>query len=946
MKRSLWRMILILLAMTVLASILFVENDYFNKQPYSRMVSLNNPTRVVGDGHNLYIIKNSKEGLVKFDREGTWEYDIDVPTFDELVELKPTQDTPQPLDPSDSQKNNYLLRFGDIVPDDQGGLYTLIQVMAENALIIKYEVICRYTADGFLDTEWGAHIRKYNVEKDGSLRGGTVKALQMQGNQFTYLSLEEGELRWNRWNSTTHTFNVASSLPVPNNLYLSEVLGASPDELLYSTQKGALHKRGGTVLAPLGDPGPGDSAYVESIAQDPEGRVLFLDHYGKSVKRLDPNAPEQAQVVLDVLKVEEQLGISASKAERKQKYFKSLTVDQDGKLLLILDDHVLLADPNGEVRGLHYSDSILFKQWIYWAGIALLVFLFAVLCKILYAEMMPRSIILKQIFILFPIVALCMAFLAWFAQSRLEDAADSEVRHAMEYVVHDAASLLQQSDYSLIRSPRDFMSDKYQSVLHALQTEEHDGRYYMMVHKVENDRAYSVFEDDNDVRMFESFALTTQDDSLTGCKMFSKEANYYEDLKADYNFTADLQNRKLVTCKSEDENGTWLFALGPLFDSSKTKMIGVFEAGVNMRSVTESVTETTFYIGFIVTGVTLLILFVILMVTWLQLRRITKLKESVNELKANPEQKRAAWIEDQSQDQVGELGRQFNEMAASIQAQIEKNNQLRDAYKRYFPRNLEEYLGKEITDLDLGDQKLLEKMTVLVIHIREFRHEVIKDPQQIYDLINNRFLKYVSKAVFQAHGMIGKFLDGGVIALFPNQSADAIQAAVTMRRDLSISVGIGVHRGEITLGVIGADDRFDSSVLSDQVILTSMLERLTGKLGVTLLSTKDTFDSSDCKRIARARYIGKVLLDNKPFELYDVFEADDERTARLKSETKQLFEEGVELFQNGRFYDARERFVEVLRRNKQDKIAELYFFQADGYYRTNVDMDWEGTLTV
>ncbi|KEO83284.1 adenylate/guanylate cyclase domain-containing protein [Tumebacillus flagellatus] len=946
-KRYRWRVSLLLLAMALLSFGLWWENDFYTKQPWENKVVLDNPTRVVADTDWLYVISNSKRELIKFDRNGTWQYDIDVPQVSDLADLTPTLDSPDKFNADTQQDDLYYLKFADATADHNGGLYTYLQVMDDKALTLKYEVLCHYTADGQLDRDWGVYIQKYDSKKTGALRSGTIKGLQMSKTHLMFINEDSGIMKWNKFDETIHQFKTLYQMDVPANLYISEVIGDKPDSMVYATMQGTVYKPGGVPLYPLSNAVAGDETYAESIQQDAQKNVWFLDPYGKSIKQLDPNQPDGVKTVLTVEQAENKLGLKIAGKHRNDLAFNRLTVAPDGVAMVIFEDHVLLVSADGaDVHMLKYSDRVVIEQWAYWAALAVLAFMFLWLCKTLYVDIMPKSIILKQVFILFPIIAVCMLGLSTIIQVEFKEISDSEVRRSMEYVVKDAQNLVHPEQLQKILSPRDYMGEGYQALFSDVKAEERDGRYYLMVHKVKNDRAYSVFEDDNDVRMFESFQLTTDADDLNSCKMYNPEQDIYEDVDKQL-LTPHLQERKIITCKSTDEDGTWLFALGPLFDhSDKTKMVGVFEAGVNTYSSDQQTWYTEITTVIIVTGFTLLILGVILLVTWLQLRRITLLKESVSQLRANPEEKRSTWIEDNSQDQVGELGRQFNEMAASIQESIEKNKELRDAYKRYFPENLETYLGKDIISLDLGDQKVLQNMSVLVINIRDFRQGVNHDPQASYDLLNNRFLVHVSKAVKDHGGMIAKFLEAGVIALFPENAANAYAAAVKMCNRFEVPVGIGIHRGDITLGVIGADDRLDSALISEQVILTGTLELLTDHFQVTLLTTKSTYESDVSEQKPNARYIGKIAVEGRVLELYDLFDADDKAARLLKSETKPLFEEGVMFFTHGRFYDARERFVEVMRRNPQDLIARLYFYQSDEYRRTGVALDWDGSLSV
>jgi TolA-binding protein len=66
----------------------------------------------------------------------------------------------------------------------------------------------------------------------------------------------------------------------------------------------------------------------------------------------------------------------------------------------------------------------------------------------------------------------------------------------------------------------------------------------------------------------------------------------------------------------------------------------------------------------------------------------------------------------------------------------------------------------------------------------------------------------------------------------------------------------------------------------------------------------------------------------------------------LKEKTKALFEQAVMLYQVGRFYDAREAFVQVIKVNRQDKAAKLYFYLCDEYFQNGTTEEWNGTLSV
>ncbi len=140
----------------------------------------------------------------------------------------------------------------------------------------------------------------------------------------------------------------------------------------------------------------------------------------------------------------------------------------------------------------------------------------------------------------------------------------------------------------------------------------------------------------------------------------------------------------------------------------------------------------------------------------------------------------------------------------------------------------------------------------------------------------------------------------------------------------------------------------EGSVVSTDVELTLQLEKLSDKLGVQILLTEDALHSMKKPPQGHYRKLGAFQLDDeqRTIELYDLYEGDPAHTRSLKHETKAQFERAVELFQSGRFYDAREGFVAVVKKNRYDLAAKLYFFECDRYYQEGVSEQWNNALRI
>ena len=128
------------------------------------------------------------------------------------------------------------------------------------------------------------------------------------------------------------------------------------------------------------------------------------------------------------------------------------------------------------------------------------------------------------------------------------------------------------------------------------------------------------------------------------------------------------------------------------------------------------------------------------------------------------------------------------------------------------------------------------------------------------------------------------------------------------------------------LGTIGSLDRMEGTVISDSVNMASRMEGLTKKYGASLLIAEDSFKTIvDISKFA-TRPVDRVIVKGKsqPVWVYEVFNADSEELLALKLQTKDLFCEAVNLFQEEKWKKAQEKFIEVYKVSPLDKITQYY----------------------
>lgn len=229
-------------------------------------------------------------------------------------------------------------------------------------------------------------------------------------------------------------------------------------------------------------------------------------------------------------------------------------------------------------------------------------------------------------------------------------------------------------------------------------------------------------------------------------------------------------------------------------------------------------------------------------------------------------------------------------------------------------------------------------MTIMFSDIRSFtRITETLSPEETFNLINE-FLGRVAPAVHEAGGFVDKYIGDAVMALFPSPArgidgALASLAKVTAfnaDRDVSerLAIGIGLHAGPLTLGVVGSENRLNATVLGDSVNLASRIEALTRKYGVDLLVSGDliaVFSEEELGRfhlreIDRVQVVGRTT----PVDLFEVFEADPETTKSSKVTQGDAWQQMINAYRTGRFDEARARLREVQDDLVDDPVVITY----------------------
>ncbi|MEG3841493.1 ATP-binding protein [Microcoleus sp. herbarium14] len=301
-----------------------------------------------------------------------------------------------------------------------------------------------------------------------------------------------------------------------------------------------------------------------------------------------------------------------------------------------------------------------------------------------------------------------------------------------------------------------------------------------------------------------------------------------------------------------------------------------------------------------------------------------------------------------------------DELLTRIKSHINLS-QTNSAYGRFFPDAFLDFLKKEsIVDIQLGNH-VSKKMAVMFSDIRSFTAlSETMTPQENFDFVN-AYLREVSPKIREHHGFIVKYLGDGMMAVFPNGADDALKGGIAKLQQVHqynadrhqcgyqpIQVGVGVHFGQMMVGIVGEAARMQGDAFSDHVNLASRLESLTKLYGVSLIISDKILENLTHPEQYQIRFLDRVIVKGKqqPISIYEVLDGETELVREMKLQTQPDFERGLEHYRRHEFKAAKTCFYQVLAVNPDDKTAALYLERVNHLIEKGVPENWSGAWTL
>jgi adenylate cyclase len=196
--------------------------------------------------------------------------------------------------------------------------------------------------------------------------------------------------------------------------------------------------------------------------------------------------------------------------------------------------------------------------------------------------------------------------------------------------------------------------------------------------------------------------------------------------------------------------------------------------------------------------------------------------------------------------EIGQLQTGFNRMVAGLQ----ERDHLRDLFGRHVGEEVVRRAVEEHESLS-GDER--EVAVLFIDLVGSTQLTASREPHEVAEVLN-AFFQIVVAAVDERRGLINKFQGDAALAVFgaPLRIDDPASTALATARALGaelrrlpVDFGIGVSAGPVFAGNIGAENRYEYTVVGDAVNEAARLADRAKDFDTRVLSSAAAIDRAD-----------------------------------------------------------------------------------------------------
>lgn len=288
----------------------------------------------------------------------------------------------------------------------------------------------------------------------------------------------------------------------------------------------------------------------------------------------------------------------------------------------------------------------------------------------------------------------------------------------------------------------------------------------------------------------------------------------------------------------------------------------------------------------------------------------------------------------------------------------------RRTIRRLFSHYMSEVLVKELEakpeKATLGGER--QFITIFFSDLANFTSLSEKfEPERVVSLLNDYFTE-MSQIIIDSQGVIDKYQGDGIMAFWgapiplQNHALMACLAALKCLQGMEkinhklrndgmpdLTMRIGLHSGEAIVGNMGSMQRFDYTIVGDNVNLASRLEGANKQFGTKIIVSETTYHLAKDRIEARELDLIAVKGKEEPIRIFELLGEKVNIAENLKR-IKFLFEEGLISYRKRDFEGALRQFEKVLEISPDDQPGNVFFERCRDLIENVPPTDWDGVF--
>jgi len=237
-------------------------------------------------------------------------------------------------------------------------------------------------------------------------------------------------------------------------------------------------------------------------------------------------------------------------------------------------------------------------------------------------------------------------------------------------------------------------------------------------------------------------------------------------------------------------------------------------------------------------------------------------------------------------------------------------------------------------------------------------------PEALVKLLND-YLTEMTNIVFEYDGMLDKYEGDAIMAVFGapldhgNHAVQACAAALMMQTQLvklrelwgkqnrpKLEARCGLNSGDMVVGNMGSETRFDYTVMGDAVNLGARLETANKEYGTSIMIGVNTVSKAGDQIIARELDLLRVMGKNEPVRVFELVGMKDSGIPDKKKQILDIYREGYENYQAKNWQNAKNYFNQVLAIDRTDGPSKTFIKRCDQFIANPPAEDWDGVYTM